>query len=129
MAAKACQLGATDKDLSDLFDVKEQTINNWKNDYPEFLESLKASKAMSDELVKRSLFERATGYLHPEDKIFNDNGKPLIVPTIRHYPPDVTACIFWLKNRDPENWRANPEGSPQEGLGGALERLINRLPS
>jgi hypothetical protein len=20
-------------------------------------------------------------------------------------PPDVTACIFWLKNRDPEHWR------------------------
>jgi hypothetical protein len=20
-------------------------------------------------------------------------------------PPDVTAGIFWLKNRDPENWR------------------------
>jgi hypothetical protein len=20
-------------------------------------------------------------------------------------PPDVTACIFWLKNRDPQHWR------------------------
>jgi hypothetical protein len=20
-------------------------------------------------------------------------------------PPDVTACIFWLKNRDPRHWR------------------------
>jgi hypothetical protein len=20
-------------------------------------------------------------------------------------PPDVTASTFWLKNRDPENWR------------------------
>ena len=19
--------------------------------------------------------------------------------------PDVTACIFWLKNRDPEHWK------------------------
>jgi hypothetical protein len=23
----------------------------------------------------------------------------------KHYPPDVTACIFWLKNRQPEKWR------------------------
>jgi hypothetical protein len=31
--------------------------------------------------------------------------KPVIVPYIQHVPPDVTACIFWLKNRDPEHWR------------------------
>lgn len=24
---------------------------------------------------------------------------------MQHYPPNVTACIFWLKNRDPESWR------------------------
>ena len=24
---------------------------------------------------------------------------------VEHVPPDVTACIFWLKNRDPEHWR------------------------
>jgi len=109
MAAKACKLGATDIDLAELFDVSEATINNWKNNHPEFLESLKASKAISDDLVKRSLFERATGYSHPEDKVFNNSGEPMIVPSTKHHPPDVTACIFWLKNRDPDNWRANPE--------------------
>ena len=31
--------------------------------------------------------------------------KPVIVPYIEPVPPDVTAGIFWLKNRDPENWR------------------------
>jgi hypothetical protein len=24
---------------------------------------------------------------------------------VEHMPPDVTAGIFWLENRDPENWR------------------------
>jgi hypothetical protein len=24
---------------------------------------------------------------------------------VEHVPPDVTACIFWLKNRDPAHWR------------------------
>lgn len=114
MASKACQLGATDKDLADLFNVAESTINNWKLDHPEFLESLKTSKAMSDDLVKRSLFERATGYQHQEDKIFNNNGEAMVVPTTKHHPPDVTACIFWLKNRDPDNWRANPEDAPPQ---------------
>jgi hypothetical protein len=31
--------------------------------------------------------------------------KPVYAPYIEHVPPDVTACIFWLKNRDPQNWR------------------------
>jgi hypothetical protein len=26
-------------------------------------------------------------------------------PYVEHVPPDVTACIFWLKNRDPQHWR------------------------
>jgi hypothetical protein len=26
-------------------------------------------------------------------------------PYTEHVPPDVTACIFWLKNRDPQHWR------------------------
>jgi hypothetical protein len=31
--------------------------------------------------------------------------KPVYAPYVEHVPPDVTACIFWLKNRDPRHWR------------------------
>ena len=31
--------------------------------------------------------------------------QPVVVHYVEHMPPDVTAGIFWLKNRDPENWR------------------------
>lgn len=40
-ALKLCLLGATDKELAEFFSVSEQTLNKWKKDYPEFLESLK----------------------------------------------------------------------------------------
>jgi hypothetical protein len=33
----------------------------------------------------------------------------------KHYPPDPTAMIFWLKNRQPERWRDQPR---EEGAGG-----------
>lgn len=104
-AKKLCLLGATDKQLADFFSVTEQTVNNWKNDHPEFFESLKEGKQLADAKVAESLYNRARGYEHTEDKVFNDNGTPMVVPTIKHYPPDSTACIFWLKNRDPEKWR------------------------
>jgi hypothetical protein len=31
--------------------------------------------------------------------------QPIVVHYVEHMPPDVTAGIFLLKNRDPENWR------------------------
>jgi hypothetical protein len=40
-------------------------------------------------------------------KIFMPAGakKPIYAPYVEHIPPDVTACIFWLKNRRPDLWR------------------------
>ena len=91
--------GFTDKEMANAVGVTEQTINNWKKQQPKFFESLKDWKKEADRNVERSLYERACGYEHPEDKIFNANGEPLVVPTTKHYPPDTSAMIFWLKNR------------------------------
>jgi hypothetical protein len=40
-------------------------------------------------------------------KIFMPAGRsePVYAPYIEHVPPDTTAGIFWLKNRDPQHWR------------------------
>ena len=108
-AYKLCLLGATDKEIATFFNTTEQTINNWKKDHPTFFESLKAGKGVADSKVAEKLYQRALGYSHPEDKIFNANGQPLIVPTMKHYPPDSTAAIFWLKNRRKEDWRDRQE--------------------
>jgi hypothetical protein len=53
------------------------------------------------------LYERAVGYNYEAVKIFMPAGPstPVYAPYIEHVPPDVTACIFWLKNRDPQHWR------------------------
>lgn len=102
---RLAKYGLTDKQMAEIIGVTEQTVNNWKKANPSFFESLKSEKEIADAKVERSLFERATGYSHAEDKIFNDNGQPLVVPTIKHYPPDTTAAIFWLKNRKPAEWR------------------------
>lgn len=107
-AEKLAKYGLIDKEIAEFFGVTEKTLNNWKQAHPDFLQSLKKGKEISDSEVIRSLYDRATGYSHPEDKIFNHNGKEMVVPTTKHYPPDTTACIFWLKNRIPEDWREKP---------------------
>ena len=57
--------------------------------------------------VERSLYERANGYSYDAVKIFMPAGakKSVYAPYVEHMPPDVTACIFWMKNRMPERWR------------------------
>jgi hypothetical protein len=120
-AAKLCEMGATDKELADFFEVSESTLNLWKLRHERFSESLKLGKEPANEKVKRSLYHRAVGYSHPEDDIRVVSGEIVITPTTKHYPPDTTACIFFLKNRLPEEFRANPEESPQEASGKVIE--------
>ncbi len=104
-AKKLCQLGATDRELADFFGVAESTLHLWKLEHPEFSESLKAGKDVADDRVERSLYQRACGYSHPDVHITSYEGDVTITPIIKHYPPDATSGIFWLKNRRKEDWR------------------------
>ena len=106
---KFCLLGATDKDLAKFFEVSESTINKWKIDRPSFSESIKKGKEEADAKVAQSLFKRATGYKHKDVDIKMYEGQVIQTPIIKHYPPDATSAIFWLKNRQPKKWRDKQE--------------------
>ena len=114
-AEKLCKLGATDKELADFFEVSEQTLNAWKKEYPDFLESLKKGKAQADAEVASKLFHRATGFEHPDVHISNYQGEITVTSIIKHYAPDTTAAIFWLKNRRPDLWRDRVEHTGRDG--------------
>lgn len=108
-ARKLCLLGYTDDQLADFFEVNPATIHRWKKDHREFCDSIKNGKTIADGDVVDSLYQRAMGYEHPEDDIRTVDGRIVITPTIKHYPPDTTAAIFWLKNRQKAQWRDKQE--------------------
>ena len=125
-ALKLSILGATDKEHSEFFSVSEQTLNKWKKDYPEFLESLKKGKNIADANVASRLYNRAIGYNCKATKFATSNGKITDSKEfIEHYPPDTTAAIFWLKNRQPEKWRDKKEVDANVNLGDELESLTD----
>ena len=101
-ARKLCLLGFTDKQLADFFDVNESTITRWKQKYPEFCTSIKKGKAVADAQVVDSLYNRALGMEVTEVEVRDDGKKKVKRVTKKHIPPDTTAQIFWLKNRQPE---------------------------
>lgn len=127
-ALKLARLGATDDDIASFFEVCRATIYNWRNEHPEFLDALKGGKIMADAEVASKLFHRATGYQHPDVDIKVIDGQIVITDLVKHYPPDTTAAIFWLKNRRPDLWREKVEENKSDNMAQLVSSLIDKLP-
>ena len=140
---KLSRRGFTDKEISEIIDVSERTINRWKLKHPEFRQSLNLWKEKADENVERSLYERACGYSHPDTKAqwveiteiidgkLVKGGKWVYADMIKHYPPDPTSMIFWLKNRKSQDWKDKVDhdfGKTGDALTGLLNSIANQGP-
>ncbi len=110
-AEKLSAIGATDAEIAHFFDVSVPTLSSWAAIHEDFGAALQKGGAVADERVKRSLYQRAIGYSYESEKILYDaqSGEVIRAPIDVHVPPDVRAQIFWLKNRDPRNWRDRRE--------------------
>ncbi len=104
-------MGATDAEIARFFNVSVPTLSSWAAIHEDFGAALQKGGAVADERVERSLYHRAVGYSYESEKILYDaqSGEVIRVPIVVHVPPDVKAQIFWLKNRDPRNWRDRRE--------------------
>lgn len=102
--------GKTEAQIADIVGVCTKTISNWKGKHQELLHAVNESKLVADELVEISLYRRALGYTHPEEKVFLDKGEIVTHQTQKHYPPDTQAAMFWLRNRQPKRWKEKTEG-------------------
>lgn len=104
-ARVVCAKGATEEDLADIFNVCLTTIGNWKKEHPDFLRAIENGKRKADAKVEKSLYQRAIGYKHKSEKLFQYEGEVIRGATIEKYPPDVSAASLWLRNRRPDKWR------------------------
>jgi hypothetical protein len=125
-------LGATEMQIAAALDVSISCVENWKRTRVEFANALRAGKEMADSEIANSLFQRAKGYTHPDMHIavLKDRltGQVEVVetPIVKHYPPDTTACIFWLKNRQRNIWR-DVNRTEHTGVDGKpIEQKISR---
>jgi hypothetical protein len=108
-AAKLCELGATEFDLSEFFKVSLPTIWRWRTSIPEFCSAVAVGKNTADDRAEMSLYHRAIGYSYNSEKVFQFQGEIIRAPIVEHVPPDVGALSLWLKNRRPKEWRDRSE--------------------
>ena len=110
---------------------------DWKKKYTKISEALKKGREISDYIIENALFQRARGYTATVKKAikvkkpyYDYEGRRIdeecveIVEEEMHVPGDVTAQIFYLKNRKPSNWKDKPEG---ERFNDAIQEMLKGL--
>lgn len=96
--------GLTDQQIAKNMGIAYSTLREWKKAYAAISVVLKRGKEVVDYEVENALFKSAI-------------------------EGNVTAQIFWLKNRRPDKWRDKPE---QPGDADALKKakeLLGGIPS
>lgn len=118
--------GLTDQQISEKVGINPATLYDWKKKYPEISESLKRGKEVVDIEVENALFKRAIGYRYQEIKTEDTAEGEKVTTTIKEVVPDVTAQIFWLKNRKPDQWRDKQDIVHSGGIEGVV--IVNDIP-
>lgn len=106
--------GLTDEQIANNIGIRRETLYDWINKHPNISNALKKGKEVADFEVENAMFKAALGYEHEEVKTYmeeyeNGKKKKKVEKTKKHVAPNVTAQIFWLKNRKPVEWRDRQE--------------------
>ena len=123
--------GLIDEQIAKNMGVRRETLANWKNRFQGIRNALKKGKEVADREVENALFKRAVGYRYTEVteelRLNRETGKKELTVTKRltkEVLPDVTAQIFWLKNRKRNEWRDRWDEPAEDKGAGALEDWI-----
>lgn len=76
--------GATDEEMAVAAGIDVRTLYRWKEAHPDFCQALKEKKDLADDFMEDALYKTGMS-------------------------GNVTAQIFWLKNRQPKRWRDRQE--------------------
>ena len=124
--------GSSIKSACALVGISQETFYKWRKEKAEFSETIKRAMAIPDKAVENALYKSAImghSYIEREFKsISNKEGTKIIeipVKSVKKFiPPNVTAQIFWLKNRCPEEFKDKQEIEAGEGLKAIVERIF-----
>ena len=138
--------GLSEEQIAHNMGVAYSTLRDWKEKYSALSTVLKNSKEVADRIVENALYRRAIGThekikkpIKVKEIIYDEiTGKKLEEREVIKYveedlyvTPDVTAQIFWLKNRKPQDWRdrkdVNVDGTINDPFKGLTTAELKKL--
>ena len=81
--------GLTEQDIAENIGIRRETLWDWKKKHSHISNALKVSKDIADRQIENALFKAAK-------------------------EGNITAQIFWLKNRKPDKWREQRREQEQQ---------------
>ncbi len=104
--------GLTEKEIALKMGISVSTLSNYKKKYSKIDEALKNGSEYVDTKIENALIKRAIGYEYTEqviERVLNkETGEYEFVLTKemkKEVKPDISAQVFWLKNRRPDIWK------------------------
>ena len=127
--------GLIEEEICKNLGVSVSSFAEYKNAHSELLEALKTGKDDADAQVENALFKRAVGYEFIETKSLLTTGKDgqtgsgsgRVEKITKAERPDVTAQIFYLKNRAADRWRDRIGHEVTGAGGGPLQTGVVRI--
>lgn len=132
-------------EVCEIVGINKDTYYTWLKTKPDFSDTIKKAEEERHAFMRveaeKSLKKKIQGYTVEETKIVyvdsktgktDEKGNEITKPKIKeqtvvkkHIPPDTTAIIFTLVNRDPDNWKNRQENkiSGDVGIKSHLENL------
>ncbi|KAK9679491.1 HNH endonuclease [Popillia japonica] len=112
MIAEWAELGLTDEQIAGNIGISRSTLAQWKINFSDIADTLKANKEVADSVVENALYKNAIGYEYNEvtQERSPESGEMVVTKIVtKQATPNTSAQIFWLKNRQPDVWRDRKE--------------------
>lgn len=117
--------GLTNDQIAENMGIDRATLYKWAQKYVDFSDALKSTKEITVYEVENALYKAALGYFVEETiTTVTSTGKSHTEIRKKWIAPNTTAQIFYLKNKDPENWRERNDITLSES-NGVLESLLS----
>lgn len=128
--------GLSNEQIAHNIGINKDTLYEWQKRFSDFSDALKKGKEVVDREVENAMLKRALGYEYDEvtqepvtDKDTGITEMRVTKRVTKQIVPDVTAQIFWLKNRKPDEFRdkRDVELSGHVDLGSIIEKARGRV--
>ena len=105
--------GFTQEEIANKIGISLSSLKRWRKQYPQIEAAISRGKEVVDYLVENALLKSALGFTTTKTTTYigfpdkNGNRKTRKEIVVEEVAPNVTACMAWLNNRKPDQWKRN----------------------